>query len=62
VTYLDRVADERDFAALGVAWEATDLVTVGTVGSARARLFDLAPAAHFAAAWIPVHRPNWRAR
>ena len=59
VSYVDRVADERDFAALGRDWEATGLVTVGAVGSAPARLFDLAPAAHFATTWIPANRPDW---
>jgi aminoglycoside 3-N-acetyltransferase len=61
VSYVDRVADERDFATLGLAWEAAGLVTIGTVGSARSRLFDLETAARFAAAWIPSHR-QWAAR
>jgi aminoglycoside 3-N-acetyltransferase len=62
VSYLDRVADERDFVALGQAWEAGGLVTIGTVGSAPARLFDLDAAARFSAGWIPAHRPGWRTR
>lgn len=62
VSYLDRVADERDFAALGHAWEAGGLVTFGTVGSAPTRLFDLDAAAQFAADWIPAHRGGWSIR
>ncbi|WP_345726235.1 AAC(3) family N-acetyltransferase [Cryptosporangium minutisporangium] len=59
-SYVDVVADERDFPALGAAWEATGAVTQGVVGSARTRLFDLDAAARFASAWIPVHRAGWR--
>nr|WP_218617264.1 AAC(3) family N-acetyltransferase [Cryptosporangium aurantiacum] len=59
VDYVDVVADERDFATLGAAWEATGAVTAGPVGSAHARLFDLDAAARFAATWIPVHRAGW---
>ncbi|MFG1924058.1 aminoglycoside N(3)-acetyltransferase [Cryptosporangium sp. NPDC048952] len=59
VRYVDVVADERDFAVLGEAFEATGAVAVGLVGSADARLFDLDDAARFAASWIPAHRAGW---
>ncbi|MFI5954789.1 aminoglycoside N(3)-acetyltransferase [Cryptosporangium sp. NPDC051539] len=57
--YVDQVADERDFAALGAAWEAAGEVTAGEVGSARATIFELDAAARFAESWIPAHRPGW---
>ena len=57
--YVDVMADERDFATLGAAFEATGAVTAGPVGSAVARLFDLDAAARFAAEWIPANRPDW---
>lgn len=59
VRYVDVVADERDFAALGAAFETTGAVTAGPVGSATARLFSLDAAARFAATWIPANRTGW---
>lgn len=61
ITYTDVVADESDFAEMGMAFVATGAVTAGPVGAAEARLFGVADAVTFAAAWIPAHRgQEWR--
>jgi aminoglycoside 3-N-acetyltransferase len=55
-TWTDLDHDASDFAALGAAYEITDEVAHGQVGSAAARLFPAAGAASFAERWIAHHR------
>lgn len=49
--------DDRDFPALGAAFEAhSGSVRHGRVGAATSRLFPLREAVRFATQWIPRHR------
>lgn len=55
-TWLDLDLDASDFGALGAAYEMTEEVTVGRVGTATARVFPLAGAVAFAERWLTHHR------
>lgn len=54
--FTDVALDEEDFPRIGAAFEAQAPVTVGTVGAATARLFPMAEAVDFAAAWMRHNR------
>lgn len=54
--FTDVALDEEDFPRIGADFEAQAPVTVGTVGAATARLFPMAEAVDFAAAWMRRHR------
>lgn len=54
--FTDVALDEEDFPRIGAEFEAQAPVTVGTVGAATARLFPMAEAVDFAAAWMRHHR------
>ena len=56
VAFTDVDVDSEDFEALGAAFEATDSVIAGLVGSAAARLFSIPSAVQFAVDWLPEHR------
>jgi len=56
VTYRDVDLDESDFDQLGEDFDATGRTSVGTVGSATARLFRQRDAVDFAVDWLPRHR------
>ncbi|MBE1878045.1 aminoglycoside N(3)-acetyltransferase [Myceligenerans pegani] len=56
VTWTDLVIDEEDFPRIGTAFEDTGAVTVGTVGSATARLMDQRQLVDFAVDWMAHHR------
>jgi aminoglycoside 3-N-acetyltransferase len=56
-SYEDVVLDDRDFAALGAAFDQTRNVVRGYVGQAECRLIPLAAAVDFAAEWLRQHRP-----
>ncbi|MFB6817824.1 aminoglycoside N(3)-acetyltransferase [Streptomyces sp. NPDC056347] len=58
VTVRDTMISSERFDELGAAYEQARPVLRGTVGSARARLFDLADAVAYAEKWLPVHRPE----
>lgn len=55
-TVRDVVPDEHDFPRIGAVLEAAGLVAVGSVGSAEARLVDIAPAVDLAVGWMAEHR------
>jgi aminoglycoside 3-N-acetyltransferase len=55
-TWTDLVTGEDDFAQVGAAFEETDAVTVGPVGSATARLMDQRPLVDFAVDWMARNR------
>lgn len=54
--YADVVLDDRDFPALGAAFERTESVRHGRLGHARARLFPIVAAVDFARKWLAEHR------
>lgn len=54
--FTDVALDEEDFPRIGADFELHAPVTVGTVGAATARLFPMAEAVDFAAAWMRRHR------
>jgi aminoglycoside 3-N-acetyltransferase len=56
-SYEDVVLDDRDFAALGTAFDQTGHVVRGYVGQAECRLIPLAAAVDFATEWLRQHRP-----
>ncbi|GIE84629.1 aminoglycoside N(3)-acetyltransferase [Actinoplanes regularis] len=56
VPYRGVLLDAGDFAALGADLERTRTVTVGSVGSARARLLELPAAVAFARDWLADRR------
>lgn len=53
--FTDIEYDDDAFPEIGAAFERERLVRVGTVGSARARLFRQRPAVDFAQAWLCAH-------
>jgi aminoglycoside 3-N-acetyltransferase len=55
-SYEDVVLDDRDFAALGEAFDRTGHVVRGYVGQAECRLIPLATAVDFATEWLRQHR------
>jgi aminoglycoside 3-N-acetyltransferase len=55
-SYEDVVLDDRDFAALGTAFDQTGHVVRGYVGQAECRLIPLAAAVDFATEWLRQHR------
>jgi aminoglycoside 3-N-acetyltransferase len=55
-TWVDVVADESDFEALGAALDATGTVTIGRVGAGEARLMRQRAAVAFAVEWMGEHR------
>jgi aminoglycoside 3-N-acetyltransferase len=55
-TYQDVVLDDRDFPALGAAFDRTPYVRRGRVGSADARLVSLRQLVDFAAGWLAATR------
>jgi aminoglycoside 3-N-acetyltransferase len=55
-TWTEVATDESDFVELGAAFEATGPVTVGTVGSATARLMDQRALVGFATTWLAANR------
>jgi len=55
-SYEDVVLDDRDFAALGAAFDQAGHVTRGYVGNAECRLAPLAAAVDYAAEWLGHHR------
>jgi aminoglycoside 3-N-acetyltransferase len=55
-SYEDVVLDDRDFAALGAAFDQTGHVVRGYVGTAECRLIPLAVAVDFATEWLRRHR------
>ena len=58
-TWWDDVdVDEDDFERLGVDLDATGVVTIGQVGSARCRLMRQRAAVDFAVWWFAAHRPR----
>lgn len=56
-SYEDVVLDDRDFAALGAAFDQTGHVVRGYVGQAECRLVPLTAAVDFAAEWLRQYRP-----
>lgn len=60
--YEDVVLDDRDFAALGAAFDQTGHVVRGYVGQAECRLVPLAAAVDFATEWLRQHRAGAHAR
>jgi aminoglycoside 3-N-acetyltransferase len=54
--YEDVVLDDSDFDAIGTELDRKMKVIRGRVGNAQSRLFPLAPAVDFAAAWMFTHR------
>ena len=60
--YRDVDFDTSDFPALGETYESLPdrPVTRGRIGTADARLFDLAPAVAYAAKWLTEHRARRR--
>jgi aminoglycoside 3-N-acetyltransferase len=56
-SYEDAALDDRDFAALGAAFDQTGHVVRGYVGQAECRLVPLAAAVDFATEWLRQHRP-----
>ena len=48
--------DASDFVPLGAAFEATGAATIGTVGSATARLMDQRALVDFATTWLAGNR------
>jgi len=61
-SYEDVVLDDRDFAALGAAFDQTGHVIRGHVGQAECRLAPIAAAVDFAAEWLQQHRTAVPAR
>lgn len=61
-SYEDVVLDDRDFAALGAAFDQTGDVVRGYVGQAECRLAPLTAAVDFATEWLRQHRPAAHAR
>jgi aminoglycoside 3-N-acetyltransferase len=57
-SYEDVALDDRDFAALGTAFDQTRHVVRGYVGQAECRLVPLAVAVDFATEWLQQHRPG----
>jgi aminoglycoside 3-N-acetyltransferase len=57
-SYEDVVLDDRDFTALGAAFDQTGQVVRGYVGQAECRLAPLAAAVDFATEWLRQHRPT----
>jgi aminoglycoside 3-N-acetyltransferase len=55
-TYQDVVLDDRDFPALGAAFDRTPYVRRGHVGSADSRLLSLRRLVDFAAGWLAAMR------
>jgi aminoglycoside 3-N-acetyltransferase len=55
-SYEDVALDDRDFAALGAAFDQTGHVVRGYVGQAECRLVPLAAAVDFATEWLRQHR------
>lgn len=56
-SYEDVVLDDRDFPALGAAFDGTGHVVRGYVGQAECRLVPLRAAVDFATQWFRRHRP-----
>jgi aminoglycoside 3-N-acetyltransferase len=56
-SYEDAILDDRDFAALGAAFDRTGHVVRGYVGRAECRLVPLRAAVDFATDWLGQHRP-----
>jgi aminoglycoside 3-N-acetyltransferase len=54
-TFSDIEFGDEVFPAIGQEFDDSGLVTIGTVGSATARLFDQAKAVDFAEEWIKSH-------
>jgi aminoglycoside 3-N-acetyltransferase len=57
-SYEDVALDDRDFVALGAAFDQTGHVVRGYVGRAECRLIPLAAAVDFATEWLRQHRPD----
>jgi len=55
-SYEDVVLDDRDFAALGAAFDRTGHLVRGRVGQAECRLAPLTSAVDFAVEWLCHHR------
>jgi aminoglycoside 3-N-acetyltransferase len=55
-TFSDLDWNAEPFAEVGSAFEAAEMVTVGAVGSAPARLFRQRPAVDFAKEWLASHQ------
>lgn len=55
-TYRDLDLDDGPFPEIGVAFEGTGAVTIGSVGSATAKVFSQRPAVDFARDWLIKHR------
>jgi aminoglycoside 3-N-acetyltransferase len=55
-TWEDVVADERDFGALGSAFDATGKVTIGRVGHGEARLMRQRELVAFGVEWMVANR------
>jgi aminoglycoside 3-N-acetyltransferase len=55
-TYKDIAMDSEIFPTIGQAFEQTELVKTGKVGSAEVRLFPQRPIIDFAVQWLTQHR------